>query len=445
MAEFAEVPSALRWAWLAFFACAVLTFPSGRPDTAAERVGVAGAGLVALTLHVTAELGLVAMVVLLMAGTVWRATRRTQEEGPEALTAVLAGTTLAVGLLMPADVAYGLDASVILASAMLLVGVTAIARRRASLTADRAVELGPALADALGDPRFHVAIRAPDREQWLDTSGRAVDPPISADGTEVTTIERNGRVLALITHDPATSDPQIRTAVVKAVELAAHNARLRADLDVQLGELDSSRRRLLDAGLREREELGDQLQRDVLARLDRLKEEVDKAATVQTDADVMVRIEQAGAQVELARAEILELARGLYPSTLASAGLVGALTDLALRSPIEVAMDVPAGTTGGIDVDATIYFLCAEALANAARHAKASHLRIAVRPSGDALAVSVSDDGIGGADPDRGSGIRGLQDRVEAIGGALTIESVPGAGTRLAATIPCNREAPDPI
>jgi signal transduction histidine kinase len=257
-----------------------------------------------------------------------------------------------------------------------------------------------------------------------------------------TTIERDGQVVAVITHDSQTLlDTKVRAAVVKAVELAAHNVRLRADLDAQLRELDASRRRLVDAGLREREELGAQVQQDVLLRLDALKEDIDMAAIEPLPSDAQDRLGQAAAQTEVARGEIEDLASGLYPAALATRGLAGALADLARRSPVEVAVDIQPGSTGGPDVDATIYFVCAEALANAARHANASLVHVAVASPGDVLAITVTDNGTGGAGLGRGSGLRGLQDRVEAIGGELTIESAPGMGTRLAATIPVGREA----
>ena len=442
----AELSSWLGWAWLGIMAIAVVTFPEGRADTMSRRLAVTGAAILALALPFWPEPARVAIAVFLVAGPLWLLARAGQESGLEALAAPLAGITLAVGLILPADLVYGLDGSVILASVVLLVGVTAVARRRASLTTDRAVELGTALADALGDPGFRVAVRAPDGASWLDTGGTTIDPPVRPAGMESTAIEQDGQAVAIITHDPLTlSDPLVRAPVVKAVELAAHNARLRADLDAQLRELEASRRRLVDAGLREREALGEQVQGDVLRRLDVLRQDVDQASNGPLPPESRARLEQAAAQIDVASADIQDLASGLYPAALATAGLAGALSDLARRSPVEVALDVPAGSTGGPDVDATIYFVCAEALANAARHAVASLVRVVVTVQDNVLAITVTDDGTGGADPGQGSGLRGLQDRVEAIGGMLTIDSSPGAGTRLAATIPANREARGPF
>jgi signal transduction histidine kinase len=438
----AEVSSALRWAWLGIVASAVVTFPEGRADTLSRQLAVGVATVAALALPIWPDPARGVMAVLLVAGPLWLLTRPGQVGGPEGLAAPLAGTTLAAGLILPAGLSYGSDGSVILASVVLLVGVTAVARRRASFTIDRAVELGTALAGALGDPGFRVAFREPGRESWMDADGAAIDAPVTPQGMESTTIERDGQVVAVITHDPQTlSDPLVRIPVERAVELAAHNARLRADLDAQLRALDSSRRRLVDAGLREREALGEQVQGDVLRRLDALQKDIDMATIEPLQGDAKARLGQAAAQIKVARTEIEDLASGLYPATLATTGLAGALADLARRSPVGVALDIPPGSTGGPDVDATLYFVCAEALANVARHAKASRVNVTVASPGDALAITVTDNGTGGASPGLGSGLRGLQDRVEAMGGVLTIDSLRGAGTRLAATIPVSREA----
>ena len=440
----AGIASVLGWAWLGIVASAVLTFPAGHADTFSRQIGVVVATVLVVALHAWPEPARAVAVALLVAGPLWLMTR-SGDEGSERLAPPLAGTTLAVGLALPVGPSYGLDAAVVVASLLLLAGVTAVARRRASLTADRAVELGAALAGVLGDPGFRLVVRAPGADAWLDAGGRAVAQPSEPMGMGSTKIERDGQVVAVITHDPATlSNPEIRAAVEKAVELEAHNIRLRADLDGQLREMAASRRRLVDAGLREREALGQQVEADVLARLERLLREVHAAAEDGLPDNRQARLGQAEAQVEVARAEIQDLARGLYPATLASGGLAGALADLTRRSPVPVLLDVAVGPTVGSDVDATIYFVCAEALANAARHSHASSVRVEVRSSGDTVTATVEDDGIGGADPDQGSGLRGLRDRVEAVGGVLVVESVPGTGTRSAATIPVNREARGP-
>jgi signal transduction histidine kinase len=141
-------------------------------------------------------------------------------------------------------------------------------------------------------------------------------------------------------------------------------------------------------------------------------------------------------QLEHALAEVRRLATGLHPRELAESGLVGALEALASRSPVpvELVLEPPERLTA--DVERTTYFICSEGLANIAKSAGASHARIAVSAVGSRLQVTVADDGRGGADPGRGTGLRGLADRVEALGGRLRIESPPGDGTRLLAELP---------
>ena len=142
------------------------------------------------------------------------------------------------------------------------------------------------------------------------------------------------------------------------------------------------------------------------------------------------------AELELALADLLRFAQGIHPHTLAERGLRGALFELAGRSALEVSLDVTPDRFGGLQETAA-YFVCSEGLANVAKYAAGADVRIAVSSSGRSLEVRVDDDGPGGADPARGSGLRGLADRVEALGGRLRVKSPPGAGTTVIAELPC--------
>jgi signal transduction histidine kinase len=133
--------------------------------------------------------------------------------------------------------------------------------------------------------------------------------------------------------------------------------------------------------------------------------------------------------------ELVELARGLHPRVLAESGLAGALGQLAASCPVDVELTA-ADVRLSAAVEVAAYFVCAEALANVAKYAAASRVWIDVRCVGADLTVRVRDDGVGGADARRGTGLRGLVDRVEAHGGSLRIESPPRRGTLLVATIP---------
>jgi signal transduction histidine kinase len=141
--------------------------------------------------------------------------------------------------------------------------------------------------------------------------------------------------------------------------------------------------------------------------------------------------------------ELQELSRGIHPAILSDAGLRPALEALALRSPIPVELDVRTRARFPEPVEVAASFVASEALANAAKHSQSSRIDVALTSQSERLALSVSDDGIGGADPSRDSGLVGLRDRLEALGGSLEITSKPGLGTSLAATLPIRDEARD--
>ena len=146
-----------------------------------------------------------------------------------------------------------------------------------------------------------------------------------------------------------------------------------------------------------------------------------------------------GAAVE----ELQELSRGIHPAILSDAGLGPALEALALRSPIPVELEVMTKERFAQPVEVAAYFAASESLANAAKHSQASRIDVALTREDEGLLLSVSDDGIGGADPGRGSGLVGLRDRVEALGGSLAIKSKAGDGTSVVATLPCRDELED--
>ena len=147
-------------------------------------------------------------------------------------------------------------------------------------------------------------------------------------------------------------------------------------------------------------------------------------------------LEGAGDELALALDELRELARGLHPAVLTDHGLRAAVAMLASRAPIPVDLgDIPPGRLAP-PVEAAAYYLIAEALTNVAKYARATMARVRVVAGEDRVLVEVSDDGVGGADPAAGSGLRGLADRVEALGGTLAVVSPAGAGTTLRAEIP---------
>jgi signal transduction histidine kinase len=155
------------------------------------------------------------------------------------------------------------------------------------------------------------------------------------------------------------------------------------------------------------------------------------------DPTLAASLEEAAAEAKLALDEIRELARGLHPSILTEAGLGPALESLAERSTLPVVVHGPPRGRLPQPVEATAYFVASEALANAGKHSRASMVTVEARRINGALVIAVDDDGVGGADPGDGSGLRGLEDRLAAAGGRLHVISRAGEGTHLTAEIPC--------
>jgi signal transduction histidine kinase len=156
-----------------------------------------------------------------------------------------------------------------------------------------------------------------------------------------------------------------------------------------------------------------------------------------------LRVELSGIATGLmdAVAELREFSRGVHPAILSEAGLGPALRALARRSTIPVDLDVRTDTRLSEPIEVAAYFVASEALANAAKHAQASRMEVSLAMRNGSLVLSIRDDGIGGADPGGGSGLVGLRDRVEALGGTIRIDSPPGGGTSLVVTLPIDVES----
>jgi signal transduction histidine kinase len=148
-------------------------------------------------------------------------------------------------------------------------------------------------------------------------------------------------------------------------------------------------------------------------------------------------LEEARQAIGAALHELRELSQGLHPSILTERGLGPALQELVFLAPITIDLDIRPGERLPEPVEAAAYYIVAEALANVAKYASADAVTVTVVRTNGVACVEVADDGVGGADFARGSGLRGLADRVEALGGTLAVESASGNGTRLRAEIPC--------
>ena len=223
--------------------------------------------------------------------------------------------------------------------------------------------------------------------------------------------------------------------------LQSHVARLDAELVHRLQELRASRVRLVNAGDAERRRLERDLHDGAQARLvsvnlllGRLK------LMVEGDERATAMLDQAQSELRTGLAELRELARGIHPAVLTDHGLEPAITALAARSQVAVAVESDAADLPPA-VEIAAYFVVSEALTNVAKYAQASAATVTVRQAHGVLHVEVADDGIGGADPSRGSGLSGLADRVAALDGTLAVDSPPGEGTRVRVEIPCAPQA----
>lgn len=291
-----------------------------------------------------------------------------------------------------------------------------------------------AIARAVGDPGLAILYRAD--EQWVDEEGRPARLPGADADKQVSTISGNdGAPVAAIVHDPAAlRDETLARSVAAAVRLAVANVRLQADVAARVFEVAASRRRLVEASDVERRRLSEQLRVGAESRLATVAAELRQLAA-DGGPDTAPTVNALAVELAAARDDLARFAQGVHPRALTDHGLPAALRALAAQAAVPVELDVPAIRMPA-PLEAAVYFVCSEALANVAKYADASKARVAVVADDARLRVQVTDDGSGGADPGEGSGLRGLADRVEALGGRLFVDSEPGRGTTVAAELP---------
>jgi PAS domain S-box-containing protein len=214
--------------------------------------------------------------------------------------------------------------------------------------------------------------------------------------------------------------------------------RLNAELHARLEELAASRARIVTAGDVERRRLERNLHDGAQQRLVTLSLSL-RTALAKLDSDpaaAHVVLTDAGEELAVALEELRELAHGLHPAVLSDRGLRAAVERLLSRVPVPVEIAEISDERLPEPVEAAAYYLIAEALTNVTKYAQASKVRVRVATGGEFVVVEVSDDGVGGADASAGSGLRGLADRVETLGGKLEVVSPTGAGTSLRAEMP---------
>jgi signal transduction histidine kinase len=307
---------------------------------------------------------------------------------------------------------------------------------RAGRAAPEAIE--GTLRRIVSDARLELLFFLPESELYANPSG-LLSAGLPKDGRQWIPVERGGQPLALVLHDRAADeDPTLLRRVVEAGGLAIEIAGLRVGLRRQLAEVEASRARIVTAANEERRrierDLHDGAQQRLVSIGLALRHAQHELAT-SSPGRAGHTLEEALTEITVAIDELRELTHGLPPAQL-DAGLGPAFSELARRTPIPVDVKAP-GERFDPSLEAAAYFIACEGLTNAVKHAQATKVVLSAARRNSTLVVSIGDDGVGGAAPAAGSGLSGLSDRVDALGGTLRLESEHGRGTTLVAEFPC--------
>ena len=300
------------------------------------------------------------------------------------------------------------------------------------------------LAEGLGDESLTIAYWLPEREIFVDDDGHEVQiSAATASGRVWTPVEHDGKLIAAIIHRPDLANTDIVQTAGTAAVLQLENERLRADLKARLDELRASRARIVEVSDAERRRLERNLHDGAQQQLVALALQLRLARNKTTDEESAKLIDGALEQLDQALSELRELARGIHPAILSDRGLDAAVKALAERQPLPTEVEFEVKHELEPSVEATAYFVVAEGLTNIGKYAGAELATVRVRERDGELEVEVSDDGCGGADASKGTGLHGLEERLRALDGTLAVESKPGEGTRLLARIPLRENAPE--
>ena len=453
------VPAAL-YLHRGLLALLLLSYPTGRLSDRLSVIGVGAACLYgALLPIVPSELATLAFAVALPAlavGRMLRATGPVRRGRASAVAAsVVFGLVLAagsLGRLAGADI----DRLVLLAYELVIttIGLGLVAdllwgRWSQAAVTGLVIELGELaetgtlrdrLARALGDPSLVVGYWIEGSASYVDDAGRPFELPGRDSGRRVTAIDDGTDRVGVLVHDEAIGDdPVLIASVAAAARLALGIARLQAKIRSHVAELAASRRRIVEAADSQRRRLEEDLSAGALSRLERVERLV---AGLRTDAgpQLTAALATAEAEARAAQFDLRDLIHETHPTALRSGGLSVAMQELVTRAPTRVVIRAPNQRYTPL-LEATVYFICSEALTNVAKHARALTVAIDLTPEDGWLRLAITDDGVGRADESRGSGLRGLADRIEALGGQFAVHSDPRGGTRLAVNLPLDQSA----
>jgi signal transduction histidine kinase len=432
----------------AVLSVALVAFPAGRVRGVASWLLVGLAGLAALQvlpqLGVAALFGGIAVAALIR----WRtdpATAWYPAAAAAAVAAVLAWvwwtTHLRADSFDAAEILLGYELVLLGVAGCFPVGAAAVVRQRGRL-ADRLLSqeqlpgldgLAAVLGDALGDRDLRVYWWHAAQAAYMDGRGRPVAGRgdrrwLAVDGPD-------GPVAAVAHRSSALDDAPTAAAVVAAVRVAVTHLRLQEEQQERLGELEASRARLVAAADRQRARAAAELRQDVQAALRAAQSELRATRAAVRDPEAAAAIDVVVQELGAATGEIADLVAGIPPADLGGGRLRRALYALEGTSPVPITVAVADDAAGSREAETALFYVCCEALANAVKHAAATRVAITVERLDGELVATIADDGRGGVDPS-GSGLQGLADRLAARKGRLRVDSPPGAGTTVTASIP---------
>jgi signal transduction histidine kinase len=428
----------------------LVSYPQGRARDRTERATVVVGYLDALVYPLgrsdVATIALAALVISVAA----RGYRRARGARARARLTSLIASVAMMGVLAFGAAArmlgWHVDHEVLLASEITLIVISFVlfadsrwGRGDRAAIAGLAVDLGQEasggslrdrLANALGDPTLVLGYVVPGVDRLVDEVGKPMKIAGDVPGRTITPIRDEVGPIAVLDHETGVlDDPALLGSVAALTRIALANLRLMADVQTRVADVELSRRRLIGVADSERARLEAELQAGAQSRLEHVASLL---------AELPDDTRSLAALVAVTRDSLREFARGIHPRVLTESGLSPAINELASSAPLPVAVSVPDRRWHS-DVEAAAYFVCAEALTNVAKYAHAAEASVRITQVPEALIVEISDDGIGGADPSTGSGLIGLSDRLDVLGGALDVDSPQGGGTRITARIPLTR------
>jgi signal transduction histidine kinase len=300
--------------------------------------------------------------------------------------------------------------------------------------------LRDALARALADESLELLFYSRDEGRYVDARGQPAELPQAGSGRASVEIELSGQRVGAIAYDALLiADPGLVRAAGRVIALALERDRLTAELIASRDALRESRARIVEAADRERKRIARDLHDGLQAQLVMLAMKADRIVSDPDAPSVAHDAAEVRAGLEAASESLRGLVQGVMPALLIERGLYAATEDLIDRMPLPTRLELPSADDALPEpVVSTGYFVVAEALTNAVKHSKARELAVHLARSAGALRIEVRDDGVGGAQVGAGgSGLRGIADRLDVLGGRLVISSPPGGGTALLAEVPC--------